>query len=133
VDLSLRPPEPDEFKRLYDQTGWGDPPLARFEAALAGTWLVCCARDDSGALVGMGRLVSDGALHAFVTELIVDAGSRHAGLGGRILERLVEEARARGIDDVQLFAAEGRRAFYERNRFRSRPDTAPGMDLIPRG
>lgn len=131
MDLSFLPPTAEEFKRLYDQTGWGDWPTARFEAALANTWVVCCARDDTGSLVGMGRLIGDGALHAFVTELIVDERARNAGLGGRILARLVEESRRRGVEDVQLFAADGRAAFYERNGFSARPEHRPGMDVSP--
>ena len=81
----------------------------------------------------MGRLISDGALHAFVTELIVDEQARNTGLGARILARLVAESRARGVEDVQLFAAEGRAAFYERNGFAARPASAPGMDVLPVG
>ena len=77
----------------------------------------------------MGRLISDGALHAFVTELIVDEGARNAGVGARILARLVAESRARGVEDVQLFAADGRTAFYERNGFTARPASGPGMDV----
>jgi GNAT superfamily N-acetyltransferase len=129
VRLTLDPPTAREFKLLYDETGWGDQPLERFESALAGTWVVCTARDADGALAGMGRLVSDGALHAFVTELIVRDGERGSGLGGRILSRLVAVAREHGIEDVQLFAARGRAAFYERNGFRRRPDDSPGMDV----
>jgi GNAT superfamily N-acetyltransferase len=133
VDLSLLPPTPEEFTRLYEQTGWGDVSLTRAATALAGTWIVCCARDGTGALVGMGRLIGDGALHAFVTELIVDERARNAGLGARILARLVAESRARGVEDVQLFAADGRAAFYERNGFAARAAGSPGMDVLPAG
>jgi GNAT superfamily N-acetyltransferase len=133
VDLTLLPPTPQEFKHLYDQTGWGEVDLARFATALAGTWIVCCARDETGALVGMGRLLGDGALHAFVTELIVDEPARNAGLGARILACLVAESRARGVEDVQLFAADGRSAFYQRNGFVARPVGSPGMDVLPVG
>jgi GNAT superfamily N-acetyltransferase len=131
VLLSLDPPTAVEFKALYDQTGWGEHPLDRFESALAGTWVFCTARDPAGRLIALGRLIGDGALHAFVTELIVDWTVRGQGLGGRVLARLVAEARSRGVEDVQLFAAEGRTAFYERNGFARRPDDSPGMDVAP--
>lgn len=78
----------------------------------------------------MGRLISDGALHAFVTEMIVTEQARGAGIGAEILARLVDEARRLGIDDVQLFAARGRAAFYERHGFERRPESGPGMDAV---
>jgi GNAT superfamily N-acetyltransferase len=90
---------------------------------------VCAARDEAGRLVGIGRLISDGALHAFVTEMIAVPAARGAGVGGEIIDRLVAESRRRGVDDVQLFAARGRAEFYERHGFVRRPTDGPGMDL----
>lgn len=132
VHLSLIPPTAVEFKSLYDETGWGDRPVSTFEAALSGTWLTCVARDAEDSILGMARVISDGALHAIVTEMIVREGARGQGIGAAILARLVAEARARGVDDVQLFAAAGRAPFYERNGFHRRAADAPGMDLSDR-
>ena len=127
--LTLTPPSAAEFKALYDQTGWAEFPEATFADALAGSWVVCTARDENGTLLGMGRLISDGVLHAFVTEMLVADRSRGQGTGARILEEFVRASKARGVEDIQLFAAQDRAAFYERNGFRRRPDRAPGMDI----
>lgn len=129
MNLSLVPPSAAEFKTLYDETGWADLPLSKFESALAGSWIVCTARDSIGGLIGMGRLISDGALHAFVTEMLVTDRARGNGTGARILETLIAAAKARGVDDIQLFAARDRAGFYERNGFSRRPADAPGMDF----
>ena len=91
---------------------------------------MCVARDNLGAMVGLGRLISDGALHAFVAEMIVTEAERGSGIGAEILSRLVAEARRRGVEDVQLFAARGRAGFYERNGFVARPGDRPGMDVL---
>lgn len=130
MDYSFTPPSATEFAALYRQTGWGTWEPERFARALAGSWIVCSARDSGGALVGMGRLLGDGALHAFVTEMIVDEDHRGAGIGAEILSRLVAESRRRGVEDVQLFAARGRSGFYERNGFAARPGDGPGMDVV---
>lgn len=129
MDLSLTPPSAAEFKALYDETGWADIPLSTFESALAGTWIVCTAREADGSLLGMGRLISDGALHAFVAEMLVTEHARGNGTGALILDALVAAAKTRGVDDIQLFAARGRAEFYERNGFSRRPSDAPGMDI----
>lgn len=129
MQYAFETPSASEFASLYAETGWGEVRMDTVERALAGSWIVCVARDDDGGLVGMGRLISDGALHAFVTEMIVTQRVRGAGVGAGILHRLVGEAHRRGVDDVQLFAARGRAAFYERNGFVARPADGPGMDL----
>ncbi|WP_336632572.1 MULTISPECIES: GNAT family N-acetyltransferase [unclassified Microbacterium] len=129
MQYSFSSPTAVEFKALYEETGWGTWTIERFAQALAGSWVVCSVRDDAGRLIGIGRLISDGALHAFVTEMIVTETARGSGIGGEVLARLVEEARRRGVEDVQLFAARGRAGFYERHGFERRPESGPGMDL----
>ena len=129
MQYSFEPPTAAEFADLYAETGWGDWPLETFERALAGSWVVCVARGDDGILLGIGRLISDGALHAFVTEMIVASSARGGGIGAEIVRRLVDEAQRRGVRDVQLFAARGRAAFYQRNGFVRRPEEGPGMEL----
>ena len=128
--LSFTPPSPAEFKSLYDETGWADHSVETFASALAGSWIVCTARDDDGTVLGMGRLIGDGALHAFVTEMLVTESSRGRGTGAAILNALVARARERGVDDIQLFAARDRERFYERHGFAARPADAPGMDVV---
>lgn len=129
MKYSLTPPTADEFKTLYEETGWGAYDNERFDRAIDGTWVFCSARDAHGQLVGIGRLISDGALHAFVTEMIVSNTARGQGIGSEILARLMGESRRRGVEDVQLFAARGRAPFYERNGFERRAPDGPGMDV----
>lgn len=133
VHYSLTPPTAAEFATLYAETGWAEWSLDTFERALGGSWVVCTARDDHGDLVGIGRLISDGALHAFVTEMIVAASARGSGIGSEILRMLVDESRRRGVHDIQLFAARGRAAFYKRHGFAPRSVDGPGMDIVAGG
>jgi GNAT superfamily N-acetyltransferase len=129
VTYSFDVPRPEEFKALYDGTGWGENSLDVFERALHGSWLVASARQRD-TLIGMGRVISDGVLHAFVTEMIVHESMRGLGVGAELLRRIVERTVERGITDIQLFAAAGRQRFYERNGFVARPGNAPGMQLV---
>jgi len=129
MEYSFAAPTAAEFRALYLATGWGTPALETCERALAGSWAVCVARDSSGELAGVGRLISDGALHAYVNEMIVREDARGAGVGAQILRRLVDAAERAGVVQVQLFAATGRADFYARHGFVPRPTDAPGMDL----
>lgn len=128
----MTPPTPEEFRALYLATGWGTPTEDHCGRALAGSWAVCSARESDGSLVGVGRLVSDGAMHAYINEMIVREDARGREVGAEILRLLVGAARAAGISQVQLFAARGRAPFYARHGFVARPDDAPGMDLPQR-
>ncbi|MBN8505675.1 MAG: GNAT family N-acetyltransferase [Burkholderiales bacterium] len=125
-------PEPAAFKALYDHTGWGarERPSGFYGEALAGSW-ACCAVYEGSELVGFGRVISDGRLHAYVNEMIVLTGHQGRGIGREILQRLLARCRAAGITDIQLFAARGRAGFYAAEGFQSRPEDAPGMQYRP--
>ncbi len=119
------------FKDLYDTTGWG--PVERtvgfYAEALVGSWRVCCAYDGD-ELVGFGRVISDGHLHAFITEMIVHPSQQQRGIGAAILSELINACRAAGITDIQLFCAEGKEAFYRKGGFVPRLPTRPGMQFM---
>jgi GNAT superfamily N-acetyltransferase len=96
-------------------------------AALAKSWHLETAYDGE-RLVGFGRIVSDGVLHAMIYDVVTDSGHWDQGVGAEILRRLVARCREAGIRDIQLFCAEGARTFYEKGGFRPRPADAPGME-----
>jgi ribosomal protein S18 acetylase RimI-like enzyme len=124
-------PSKDEFWRLFATTGWNDEYMRSADelmSALSRSTCVVSAYDD-GALVGFGRVVSDGALHAMIYDLIVSPDHQCRGIGAEILRRLVTFCRQEGISDIQLFCAKGKRHFYEQRGFRARPEDAPGMEL----
>lgn len=129
-DLRDEAPTPEAFKALYATTGWGsgDRPLTDFETALSGSW-ASVAVHAGGQLVGFGRVISDGCLHAYVNEMIVHPEWQGRGIGQALLHRLLARCAAAGIRDIQLFAARGKRAFYERQGFAARPGDAPGMQF----
>ncbi len=125
-------PEREKFWRLFQTTGWNDKYQLSSEElvqALQTSWYVLSAFD-SEQLVGFGRLVSDGVLHAMIYELIVLPEYQGRGIGGEILEKLVEKCREAGVRDIQLFCAQGKREFYEKRGFAARPDDAPGMQYV---
>lgn len=66
-----------------------------------------------GRAVGTGRLLPDG----HIGRMAVLAESRALGVGGAILERLVEEARHRGMREVVLSAQTHAIGFYRRHGF----------------
>ena len=131
IEYRAAVPAPEAFARLFATTGWdteGRLTAATAGEALSHTWYAVSAYDGD-RLVGTGRIVGDGVLHALLADVIVDPGYRHRGIGSEIVGRLVARCREHRILDTQLFCARGKRPFYERLGFASRPDDAPGMEL----
>jgi ribosomal protein S18 acetylase RimI-like enzyme len=133
MPLRYSPQAPDAtaFKALYDTTGWGpaERQVAFYADTLAASWRVCAAYDGD-ALVGFGRVISDGRLHAFITEMIVHPDHQQQGIGSAVLHDLISACQAAGITDIQLFCAEGKEAFYRKGGFAPRLPTRPGMQYI---
>jgi predicted GNAT family N-acyltransferase len=68
---------------------------------------------EGGRAVGTGRLLPDG----HIGRMAVLREARSRGVGGAILERLVEEARRRGMARVALSAQTHALGFYRRHGF----------------
>jgi GNAT superfamily N-acetyltransferase len=133
LTYSDKRPSTGQFWNLYLTTGWNDEyGLAPedIEEALSASRFTVSAYDD-GALVGFGRVVTDGVMHAMVYDLIVAPDRQGCGIGGAILSMLVARCRHAQIPDIQLFCARGKRGFYERRGFVARPEEAPGMEYRP--
>jgi len=128
-------PAGEQFWRLFQTTGWNKKyqlSPGELVQSLHASWFVISAYDGE-KLVGFGRLVSDGVLHAMIYELIVLPEYQGRGIGGKILEDLVAKCREARVRDIQLFCAAGKRAFYEKRGFRVRPEDAPGMQYVRQG
>jgi GNAT superfamily N-acetyltransferase len=122
------PPTSTQYFALFETTGWNDEyQLTPYDLAkaIAGSWYMVAAYEDD-RLIGFGRIVSD-SIHAMIYDLIVTPDFQRQGIGGEILDRLVQHCQEAHIRDIQLFCAKGKREFYERHGFVTRPDDAPGM------
>jgi GNAT superfamily N-acetyltransferase len=100
-----------EYRRLRGAVGWAEPGVDDdiLAAALDATWNVT-ARDDAGQLLGMARLLDDGALYATVCDMVVDPPHQHTGVGRAIFERIL--ARAGGRSLVGLVATSAGEPMY---------------------
>ncbi len=120
-----------DYLLLREAVGWRSAELdeAAIEAALDRTWNVV-ARED-GRIVGIGRLLDDGAFYGTIWDVIVDPPAQRRGIGTAILERLLEEASGRAI--VTLVASPMGKPLYERYGFSSDDGRDVAMLLRPNG
>jgi GNAT superfamily N-acetyltransferase len=119
------------YKCLFESTGWTSSIAISedvLKMAIDNSWYWVSVFDKE-KLIGVGRLVSDGALYAFVCDMIVLPEYQGKGIGKAILKMLKDKCMESRIQRVWLFAAQGRAGFYIKNGFDIRPEDAPGMQM----
>lgn len=104
--------------QLYEAEGWPsfpeDPSLA--SRAMAAPGVVSLVARDAGEVVGFARLLTDGALDAYLCELVVAESVRRKGVGRALIEEAFARSGARRMD---LLAEEGSEGFYRSFEHRS--------------
>ena len=134
--FAKRAPTLTEFRELRINAGWHFPPDPIMSAALTKTLFGVCVDTLEGQTIGMGRIVGDGGIQLFITDVIVHKEWQTHGLGSRIMALLMEyvEKNASPATFVGLFSAFGRDKFYEKFGFIVRPNESlgPGMVFFPR-
>ncbi len=128
-------PDKAQYFTLFESTGWNEGyqlSAERLYEAIRHSWFSVCAYE-ADRLVGFGRVILDGVLHALIVDLIVRPDDQGHGIGGRILNELVARCQSHGVRDVQLFCAKGKVNFYAQHGFVDRPSDAPGMELRTHG
>ena len=110
----------EDFVRLKVATGFIDRPLQQAEKALE-NGLFNVSAISEGKVVGMGRLVGDGAMYWYLQEIIVLPEYQGKGIGKSIVNRLIKHIRSSAIPatkiEVSLTAVKGKESFYEKFGF----------------
>ena len=117
-----------EMMALAEAVGFGPHrTLDRNERAIKGSLFVGTARVH-GELIGLVRLVGDGAYILHVADMMVHPGYRRQGIGSRLVELAIDFAKGIGtgtgeeLGEFTLFAAAEAEFFYEKHEFMSVPN-----------
>ncbi len=128
-DISI--PEKSEYFKLFVSSGWNEDynmTADELISTLKNSWF-CVSAYDQNTLIGFGRILSDGLLHAMIFDMIVLPEYQYKGIGNEILKRLLGKCKEHKIRDIQLFSAKGKMDFYKKNGFITRPIDAQGMEI----
>ncbi len=96
---STAAPPIDMYFHLFESTGWNvDYRLSKeeLESSLRNSFHFISVYDED-RLVGFGRIVSDGILHAMIYEMIVLPDYQNRGIGSEVLERLLQKCSEKKI------------------------------------
>ena len=129
INYKSKLPIIEEYFPLFETTGWNNEYFLtkdELNQSISDSYYAVSAYEDN-KLIGFGRVVSDGVLHAMIYELIVHPDYQGEGIGSNILNMLVDKCLGKNIRDIQLFCARGKKTFYENHGFTARDNNAPGM------
>ncbi len=129
ITYSNEHPPPDKYFELFETTGWNieyNLTPEELSRVVSKSYFTVSAYDET-RMIGFGRIVSDGILHAMIYEMIIHPDYQGKGIGAEILKQLLSKCKEDNIRDIQLFCAKGKRPFYEKFGFYARPDDGPGM------
>lgn len=117
---------PEDFVRLRNATSFADIPLEHAKRALDGG-LLNVSVIYNGELVGMGRLVGDGAMYWYLQEIVVLPEYQKQGIGTQIVNYLVDYAVRNSytgkFTSIGGVSAKGKEPFYKKL----------GFEIIPNG
>ncbi len=110
----------EDFIRLKLATGFMNRPLNQVEDALK-NGLFNVSAIYNGKVIGMGRLIGDGAMYWYLQDIIILPEYQRKGIRKSIVNRLIEHIENTAIPntciEVGLSAVKGKEAFYEKLGF----------------
>jgi GNAT superfamily N-acetyltransferase len=119
-----RPIDLIELEALCDAVGWNRRPLRRVRKALQHSLLrVGLWRHDGRLpkLVGFARCTGDGVVDATVWDVAVHPLYQGVGLGRQLMDYVVHELRAMGVERVTLYADPEVVTFYSHQGWELEP------------
>lgn len=122
-----------DYLQIRASVGWRILLKEQAERALENSICVIGAYENDH-LIGMGRIVGDGAVICYIQDLIVTPQYQSRGVGSMILNHLIDYVQDLRIDNSQmmlcLMCAKGRETFYETHGFIARPTNVLGPGMI---
>jgi ribosomal protein S18 acetylase RimI-like enzyme len=88
VEVVYRTPSVEEFVSLTTAVGFKPHPPEAVRIGLENTWCAVCAVVP-GKVVGLGRVLGDGALHFYLANIMVAPAHQRHGIGSAMVRALL--------------------------------------------
>ncbi|WP_422860667.1 GNAT family N-acetyltransferase [Flagellimonas sp. S174] len=126
-------PEPSAYIRIRKECGFGEVSLKQSETCLDNSLFFACVYD-SKELVGFGRIVGDGVLCFYISDVLVSPKMAGQGVGRMIIAALVSYLKeaTTPMSTISLLAAPNKESFYSKYGFEACPNKyfGKGMSYI---
>ncbi|REL27826.1 GNAT family N-acetyltransferase [Thalassotalea euphylliae] len=128
--ITENPPKLEDFIALRTKVGWGntDPLLAQMSLDNS---LYHLSAYQNNQLIGMVRLVGDGALFFYIQDLVVAPVFQQTGVGKALMTKLEQHLAkvAKYGATIGLFSAQGKEAFYHQYGYVERTGEPLGLGM----
>ncbi|MFD1619752.1 GNAT family N-acetyltransferase [Thalassotalea marina] len=119
-----------EYKQLRALVGWTDVDSNMVNIALKNSLFHVTARYDA-TLIGMARVIGDGAMFFYVQDLVVHPDFQNLGIGHKLMEH-IEQYLAQNTKQgatIGLLSAQGKESFYLRYGYMKRSGDPWGLGM----
>ena len=127
-----RIPTIEEYIKLRSAVGWKIAKREAIQKGLSNSLYSICINYNR-EVIGMGRVIGDGALAFYIQDIIVMPEFQKQGVGRLIMDNIMEYLKNNCTPNVisGLMAAKSAVGFYEKYGFSARPDEkhGPGMAI----
>lgn len=128
--LRLENPPPEGYIQLRAQSGFGKITLEQSTNSLDNS-LFCVSIYQMDKLVGLGRIVGDGVLFFYISDVLVSPDMKGHGIGKALMKEILAylEKTVNELSTVALLAAPHRESFYTQFGFEVCPNKFFGQGL----
>lgn len=132
LTLSTKIPTAEEYNDLHESVEWGRFNTDAVNAGLSGSLLILSVYSNDGRLIGIGKVIGDGALSFFIHELIVHPEFQGLGIGRKIMDAVMEYISQHATQGayVALMSAKPMVEFYKSFGFWTRPTSQMGPGML---
>lgn len=131
VALLEEQPGVEEFIKLRERAGWGFVTRDSARTSIDNALYSVCLRKNA-ELVGLGRVVGDGALYFYISDVLVSPDLHGGGHGTRIMGAIRNyiDSVASQESTVAIVSAPGKEGFYQRFGFTPCPNKIYGSGMV---
>lgn len=130
--VKKRSPTAEEYNELRRLAEWPmlDEELVR--EALANSLFSVVIENETGLIIGMGRVLGDNAIYLHIQDVIVRPQFQRQGIGKLIMNELLGYVNSIGgkNTNIGLMSSKGREDFYKSFGFIERPNEKFGSGMI---
>ena len=129
INIVIRKPTVEEFESLVESVGFRPHEHGAVDLALRNTVFSVCAEEEEGRIVGVARIIGDGAISFLLTNVMVRPTHQRRRIGSSMVEALCSQVERLPYKNILLEAVPepGSTTFYERLGFRASRNAPPGM------
>lgn len=122
------PADLEQLRQLYLSNNWIEAADgstdALIEKIVVSTYCFAVARNED-KIIAMGRAISDGVSDAYIQDVTVLPEYRKQGIGGLVINFLVDYLHSNGIEWIGLISEPGYESFYQKLGFGVMPGYTP--------